>query len=61
MKLSTLLQNNDMAGDEEDSHKSILQREGFKVSTYIHGLGENSNIRALYVERANEAVDAFAK
>ena len=53
--------NNDMAGDEEDSHKSILQREGFKVSTYIHGLGENSNIRALYVERANEAVDAFAK
>lgn len=50
-----------MAGDEEDSHKSILQREGFKVSTYIHGLGENSNIRALYVERANEAVDAFAK
>ena len=34
--------NNDMAGDEEDSHKSILQKEGFKVTPYIHGLGENA-------------------
>ncbi len=33
--------NNDMAGSEPDSHKSILEKEGFKVSTYIHGVGEN--------------------
>ena len=33
--------NNDMAGNEPDSHKSILEKEGFKVDTYIHGLGEN--------------------
>ena len=32
--------NNDMAGDEPDSHKSILTKAGFKVNTYIHGLGE---------------------
>ena len=51
--------NNDMAGDEEDSHKSILQKEGFKVGAYIHGLGENENIRQLYVERAKEAVGAL--
>ncbi len=51
--------NNDMAGDEEDSHKSILTKEGFKVSTYIHGLGENQKIRALYVQRAKEAVSAL--
>ena len=45
--------NNDMAGNEPDSHKSILEKEGFKVDTYIHGLGENQNIRNLFVERAN--------
>lgn len=51
--------NNDMAGDEEDSHKTILQKEGISVDAYIHGLGENEGIRALYVERANEAVAAL--
>lgn len=53
--------NNDMAGDEPDSHKSILEKEGFKVDTYIHGLGENPNIRNLFVERANESWDALQK
>lgn len=53
--------NNDMAGNEPDSHKSILEKEGFKVDTYIHGLGENQNIRNLFVERANEAWNALEK
>ena len=53
--------NNDMAGAEPESHKSILEKEGFKVDTYIHGLGENQNIRNLFVERANEAWDALEK
>ena len=53
--------NNDMAGAEPESHKSILQKEGFKVDTYIHGLGENPNIRNLFVERANESWDALQK
>lgn len=53
--------NNDMAGNEPDSHKSILEKEGFKVDTYIHGLGENQNIRNIFVERANEAWDALEK
>ena len=53
--------NNDMAGKEPDSHKSILEKEGFKVDTYLHGLGENQNIRKLFVERANEAWDALEK
>ena len=51
--------NNDMAGDEEDSHKTILTKEGFKVDAYLHGLGENKAIRALYVDRANDAWDAL--
>lgn len=53
--------NNDMAGNEPDSHKSILEKEGFKVDTYLHGLGENQNIRNIFVERANEAWDALQK
>lgn len=51
--------NNDMAGSEEDSHKSILEKAGYKVDAYIHGLGENKNIRDLYVSRANEAWDVL--
>lgn len=51
--------NNDMAGDEPDSHKSILQAEGFNVKTYLHGLGENENIRQLFVDRADEAWNAL--
>ena len=53
--------NNDMAGDDPDSHKSILTKAGFKVNTYIHGLGENENVRALDIQRANEALAAFQK
>jgi sirohydrochlorin cobaltochelatase len=51
--------NNDMAGSEEDSHKSILEKAGYKVDAYIHGIGENKNIRDLYVARANEAWDVL--
>ncbi len=51
--------NNDMAGPEKDSHKSILEQNGFKVKTDIRGLGENPAIRKIFVERANEAWDAL--
>ena len=52
---------NDMAGDEDDSHKTILTKEGFKVDTYIHGLGENEAIRSIFVERAEAAWEALEK
>ena len=51
--------NNDMAGDEPDSHESQLEAEGFTVDAYIHGIGENQKIRDLYVQRANDAWDAL--
>lgn len=51
--------NNDMAGAEEDSHKSILEKEGITVTPYIHGLGENDAIRHMFVERADEAWNAL--
>ena len=39
--------NNDMAGDDEDSHKTILEKEGFSVTPYIHGMGENTAVRKI--------------
>ena len=51
--------NNDMAGDDEDSHKVILQKEGFTVTPYIHGMGENPAVRRIFVERALESWGAL--
>lgn len=51
--------NNDMAGDEPDSHKSLLKKAGFSVKTYIHGLGENAAVRKLFVAKADEAWKAL--
>lgn len=48
---------NDMASDEEDSWKSILEKEGFIVSTYIHGLGENTEYQNIYVNRVRDAME----
>lgn len=53
--------NNDMAGADPDSHKSILEAAGYKVDAYIHGIGENKAIQGLYVRRANDAWDALEK
>ncbi len=40
---------NDMAGDEEDSWKQILEKEGFEVTCIMEGLGELSGIRDILV------------
>ena len=51
--------NNDMAGDEEDSWKTILQNEGYEVTCILKGVGEIEAIRAIYVEHAQEAVNSL--
>ena len=48
--------NNDMAGDDEDSWKSMLQGEGFSTECIMRGLGEYPQVRALFVRHAQEAV-----
>ncbi len=45
---------NDMAGGE-DSWKSILENEGFEVSVYMHGLGENEAVRRIFAAKALKA------
>ena len=51
--------NNDMAGDEEDSWKSAFIAEGYDVECLLRGLGENEEIRKLYVEHAQKAIDSI--
>lgn len=46
---------NDMASEEEDSWKSILIKNGFKVITVIEGLGENDNFCNIFVDHAIDA------
>ncbi len=40
---------NDMAGEEEDSWKSILEKEGIKVELCMEGLGSNKEIQEIYI------------
>lgn len=42
---------NDMAGDEDDSFKSILEAEGIKTNCVLQGMGENPQIGELFVKR----------
>jgi sirohydrochlorin cobaltochelatase len=48
--------NNDMAGDDEDSWKSILQGEGYNVTPVLRGLGEYPEIQRIYVRHVAEAI-----
>ena len=47
--------NNDMAGDEEDSWKTVLEGEGFEVVPLIRGLGELEAIQKIYVDHVSNA------
>jgi len=48
---------NDMAGDTEDSWKSILEAEGFKVNIYLHGLGENIGVQDIYIQHIHDVIN----
>lgn len=48
---------NDMAGDNEDSWKSILKKEGFRVDVYMHGLGENKCIQDMFVSHLKDVIN----
>ncbi|WP_022774238.1 sirohydrochlorin cobaltochelatase [Butyrivibrio sp. AE2015] len=48
--------NNDMAGDEEDSWKSMFEAAGLSVDCQIAGLGRIENVEALYVQHTADAI-----
>lgn len=47
--------NNDMAGDDDDSWKSMLLAAGYKVETVVKGLGELPAIRRILTQHAQAA------
>ena len=53
--------NNDMAGDEEDSWKTILTEAGYEVECVLEGLGQVPEIQQIYVEHAQAAVAQLAE
>ncbi len=46
---------NDMAGPEEDSWKSVLEKNGFEVVTVKQGLGEKDAFADIFVSHAEDA------
>ena len=48
---------NDMASDEEDSWKSMLEEEGIKVNIHMKGLGENEKFNELYINRIEDLIN----
>ena len=51
--------NNDMAGSDDDSWKTVFEAAGFTVDCQIHGLGEIADVQALYVAHTKAAIDAL--
>jgi sirohydrochlorin cobaltochelatase len=50
---------NDIAGPEPDSWKSMLEAEGYNVTPILEGLGQNSAVRDLILEKLGEAWGSF--
>ena len=50
--------NNDMAGTEEDSWKTVLENEGYEVECIIEGLGQMPAIQELYAAHLKAAIKA---
>ncbi len=55
--------NNDMAGDDDDSWKSMFTASGNfdKIDTQIAGLGEIEAVQQIYVDHTKAAIDSLGK
>ena len=51
--------NNDMAGSDDDSWKTMFEAADFTVDCQIAGLGEIADIQALYIAHTQAAIDAL--
>lgn len=46
---------NDMAGEQEDSWKSVLEKAGYETKCYLKGLGEFETVREIFASHVREA------
>ena len=50
---------NDMAGDEEDSWKSMFAAEGYEVECVVEGLAQSKEIRDVYIKHIQKVIDGL--
>ena len=48
---------NDMAGDEDDSWKSMFASEGYEVECVVEGLAQSKEIRDVYIKHIQKVID----
>lgn len=46
---------NDMAGDEEDSWKSVIEKAGYGTKCFLKGMGEFEAVRKIFADHVREA------
>ena len=47
---------NDMASNEDDSWKSLLERSGYEVQVQLTGMGEYRFIQDMFMEKLEEVL-----
>lgn len=52
---------NDLDGDEEDSWRTVLTKEGYTVKSHIQGLGLIDSWADIYVERLKKLDEQYKK
>lgn len=52
--------NNDMAGEQKHSWKSLFEAAGFEVACHLKGLGEYEGIREIYLEHLRDTAGFLA-
>lgn len=50
-----------MAGAEEDSWKTVIEKDGYEVECLLEGLGQIPAIQDIYVAHTKAAVDRLSK
>lgn len=48
---------NDMAGDGEDSWKSMFESEGYEVECFIEGLAQSKAVRDMYIKHLEQLIE----
>ena len=51
--------NNDMAGDDDDSWKSLLEKAGYEVVPVLEGLGQIEDVQKLYAAHTSKAIESI--
>ena len=48
---------NDMASDEEDSWKTLIEQAGMKAQAWLQGLGENPLIQQMFIDHLEAVIE----